>query len=28
LLDSDQGGAGWLEVRVDWWALESFAEKS
>lgn len=24
----DQGGSGWLEVRVDWWATESFAEKS
>ena len=23
-----QGGAGWAEVRVDWWAHESFAEKS
>lgn len=22
------GGAGWAEVRVDWWAHESFAEKS
>jgi hypothetical protein len=22
------GGAGWVEVRVDWWATESFAEKS
>lgn len=23
-----QGGAGWVEVRVDWWATESFVEKS
>lgn len=23
-----EGGAGWAEVRVDWWAHESFAEKS
>lgn len=23
-----EGGAGWLEVRVDWWATESFVEKS
>lgn len=23
-----QGGAGWLQVRVDWWATESFVEKS
>lgn len=23
-----QGGAGWVEVRVDWWAIESFVEKS
>jgi len=23
-----EGGAGWAELRVDWWALESFAEKS
>ncbi len=23
-----QGGAGWLEVRIDWWATESFVEKS
>ncbi len=22
------GGAGWLEVRIDWWATESFVEKS
>jgi hypothetical protein len=22
------GGAGWVEVRVDWWATESFVEKS
>lgn len=22
------GGAGWAEIRVDWWAHESFAEKS
>lgn len=22
------GGSGWFEVRVDWWASESFAEKS
>lgn len=22
------GGAGWFEIRVDWWASESFAEKS
>ena len=22
------GGAGWFELRVDWWASESFAEKS
>lgn len=22
------GGTGWAEVRVDWWAIESFAEKS
>lgn len=24
----DQGGAGWLELRVDWWATESFVEYS
>lgn len=24
----DQGGTGWFEVRVDWWAIESFVEKS
>lgn len=24
----DQGGAGWLELRVDWWASESFVEYS
>jgi len=23
-----QGSSGWFEVRVDWWATESFAEKS
>jgi len=23
-----EGGAGWAEIRVDWWAHESFAEKS
>jgi hypothetical protein len=23
-----QGGTGWLEVRVDYWAIESFVEKS
>lgn len=23
-----QGSSGWFEVRVDWWASESFAEKS
>jgi hypothetical protein len=23
-----QGGAGWCEVRVDWWATESFVERS
>lgn len=28
LLNLAQGGAGWLEVRVDWWATESFVEKS
>lgn len=22
------GGSGWAEVRVDWWAIESFVEKS
>lgn len=27
-LTLEQGGAGWAEVRVDWWALESFVEKS
>lgn len=27
-LTLDQGGAGWLEVRVDWWATESFVERS
>jgi hypothetical protein len=26
--DPDQGGAGWVQVRVDWWATESFVEKS
>ena len=24
----DDGGTGWFEVRVDWWAHESFVEKS
>jgi hypothetical protein len=24
----DQGGLGWFEIRVDWWAIESFVEKS
>lgn len=24
----DQGGVGWFEIRVDWWAIESFVEKS
>lgn len=24
----DQGGSGWFEIRVDWWAIESFVEKS
>lgn len=24
----DQGGIGWFEIRVDWWAVESFVEKS
>ncbi len=28
LLTTAQGGAGWLEIRVDWWAIESFVEKS
>lgn len=23
-----QGSSGWFEIRVDWWATESFAEKS
>lgn len=23
-----EGGAGWAELRVDWWAIESFVEKS
>ncbi len=23
-----QGGAGWVEIRVDWWATESFVERS
>lgn len=23
-----EGGNGWVEVRVDWWAVESFVEKS
>ena len=27
-LTIDEGGAGWAELRVDWWAHESFAEKS
>lgn len=27
-VDLSIGGAGWAEVRVDWWAHESFAEKS
>lgn len=26
--DLISGGAGWAEIRVDWWAHESFAEKS
>jgi hypothetical protein len=24
----DQGGVGWFEIKVDWWAIESFVEKS
>jgi hypothetical protein len=28
LLSLANGGAGWAEVRVDWWAHESFVEKS
>jgi hypothetical protein len=27
-LTLEQGGAGWLELRVDWWATESFVELS
>jgi hypothetical protein len=27
-LSKAQGGAGWCEVRVDWWATESFVELS
>lgn len=23
-----EGSSGWFEIRVDWWAMESFAEKS
>jgi hypothetical protein len=23
-----EGGIGWFEVHVDWWAVESFVEKS
>jgi len=23
-----QGGTGWAEVRIDWWAIESFTDKS
>ena len=26
--DPSEGGTGWFEVRVDWWAHESFVEKS
>jgi hypothetical protein len=25
---SGSGGTGWFEIRVDWWAIESFVEKS
>lgn len=28
LLTLEQGGCGWAEVHVEWWAYESFAEKS
>jgi hypothetical protein len=28
VVDPAQGGTGWFEIRVDWWAHESFAEKS
>lgn len=28
MLSGALGGGGWAEVRVDWWALESFTEKS
>lgn len=28
LLTVAEGGTGWLEVKVDWWATESFVEKS
>lgn len=28
LVDPDNGGTGWFELRVDWWAHESFVEKS
>jgi hypothetical protein len=28
LLTLAEGGTGWLEVKVDWWATESFVEKS
>ena len=28
LTDPSQGGTGWIELRVDWWAHESFVEKS
>jgi len=27
-LTLDEGGAGWAELRVDWWATESFVEMS
>ncbi len=28
LQPTGQGGTGWFEVRIDWWAIESFVEKS
>jgi hypothetical protein len=28
LMNPADGGTGWIEIRVDWWAHESFVEKS